>query len=105
MEKYDDDAGLEDDDGGIRISQVISAGDVLHVFSHVKKTYRTQWVVLEGGGSSPPSLLVPKVALASDKPPAQGKRKTSVAAPAARAKGSVGEDVKWVRIANIDQEK
>ncbi|KAJ2919010.1 hypothetical protein MD484_g1426, partial [Candolleomyces efflorescens] len=104
MEKYDDDAGLEDDDGGIRISQVISAGDVLHVFSHVKKTYRTQWVVLEGGGSSPPSLLVPKVALASDKPPAKGKRKTSVAAPAARAKGSVGEDVKWVRIANIDQE-
>jgi A/G-specific adenine glycosylase len=32
------------------------AGDVVHVFSHIKKTYRVQWVVLEGGGNEPPEL-------------------------------------------------
>jgi A/G-specific adenine glycosylase len=26
----------------------MSAGDVVHVFSHIKKTYRVQWVLLEG---------------------------------------------------------
>ncbi|KAI0284597.1 DNA glycosylase [Russula aff. rugulosa BPL654] len=30
--------------------------DVLHVFSHIRKTYRVQWVVLEGGGANPPEL-------------------------------------------------
>lgn len=29
---------------------------MIHVFSHIKKTYRVQWVVLEGGGRDPPSL-------------------------------------------------
>jgi A/G-specific adenine glycosylase len=102
---HDDAASVEDGDDGIQISQVIPAGDVLHVFSHVKKTYRTQWVVLEGGGSSPPALLVPKVVPPSDKPPVKGKRKAGVAAPEAKTKAPAGEDVKWVRIENIDQEK
>ncbi|KAF8189844.1 DNA glycosylase [Mycena galopus ATCC 62051] len=32
----------------LRITKVQPAGDVVHVFSHIKKTYRVQWVVLEG---------------------------------------------------------
>lgn len=39
------------------------AGDVIHVFSHIKKTYRVQWVVLEGT-PDPPQLATP-----SDLPP------------------------------------
>ncbi|KAA1476577.1 DNA glycosylase [Dentipellis sp. KUC8613] len=41
---------------GLRIVKVQRAGDVLHVFSHIRKTYRVQWVLLEGGGSVPPEL-------------------------------------------------
>lgn len=41
---------------GLHISKIKPAGDVIHVFSHIRKTYRVQWVVLEGGGSEPPML-------------------------------------------------
>jgi A/G-specific adenine glycosylase len=39
----------------LRIKEINFVGDVVHVFSHIKKTYRTQWVILEGG-ERPPSL-------------------------------------------------
>ena len=39
----------ENQDGiGLRITKVKPAGDVLHVFSHIRKTYRVQWILLEG---------------------------------------------------------
>ncbi|KAG2074761.1 DNA glycosylase [Suillus decipiens] len=31
-----------------KVIQITPAGDVVHVFSHIKKTYRVQWVLLEG---------------------------------------------------------
>ena len=40
----------------LRIVDVKPAGDVVHVFSHIKKTYRIQWVLLEGGGPTVPAL-------------------------------------------------
>ncbi|KAI0777223.1 DNA glycosylase [Trametes elegans] len=43
----------------VRVAKVVPAGDVLHVFSHIRKTYRVQWVLLEGGGDGaddPPAL-------------------------------------------------
>lgn len=39
-----------------KIVQITPAGDVVHVFSHIRKTYRVQWVILEGGKSTPPEL-------------------------------------------------
>ena len=39
-----------------RLVKIERAGDVLHVFSHIRKTYRVQWVVLDGGSASPPEL-------------------------------------------------
>ncbi|KAG1740877.1 DNA glycosylase [Suillus paluster] len=39
-----------------KITHVTPAGDVVHVFSHIKKTYRVQWVLLEGEGDEPPQL-------------------------------------------------
>ena len=45
-----------DDSDSLRITKSLPAGDVVHVFSHIKKTYRVQWVVLEGGGVHPPEL-------------------------------------------------
>lgn len=43
------------DDSAYRITAITSVGDVLHAFSHIKKTYRVQWVVIEGG-TTPPQL-------------------------------------------------
>ena len=38
------------------VSKIIPIGDVVHVFSHIRKTYRVQWVVVEGG-SAPPKFI------------------------------------------------
>jgi len=57
-----------------RLVKIERAGDVLHVFSHIRKTYHVQWVVLEGGGSSPPELAK-RSSLASS------AKKTKVAGP------------------------
>ncbi|KAJ7039781.1 DNA glycosylase [Mycena alexandri] len=35
-------------DPSLRITKVHPVGDVVHVFSHIKKTYRVQWVLLDG---------------------------------------------------------
>jgi len=40
----------------VTVSSIQPVGDLLHVFSHIKKTYRVQWVVLEGG-ANPPAIL------------------------------------------------
>ncbi|KAL1943815.1 hypothetical protein VTO73DRAFT_3633 [Trametes versicolor] len=42
----------------LRVAKIVPAGDVLHIFSHIRKTYRVQWVVLEGGASEEPPALV-----------------------------------------------
>ncbi|KAJ7637148.1 hypothetical protein FB45DRAFT_1001978 [Roridomyces roridus] len=55
---------LQNEKSSLKIAKVQPVGDVVHVFSHIKKTYRVQWVVLEGT-SSPPELA----------PPAKGKGK------------------------------
>jgi A/G-specific adenine glycosylase len=41
---------MEGDVKRVRVKKIQLAGDVLHIFSHIRKTYRVQWVVLEGGG-------------------------------------------------------
>jgi A/G-specific adenine glycosylase len=41
----------------LTISSIQPVGDVLHVFSHIKKTYRVQRVILEGGANPPATLL------------------------------------------------
>jgi A/G-specific adenine glycosylase len=43
----------------LRITKIQSVGDVLHIFSHIRKTYRVQWVVLEGGRNGQPPALAP----------------------------------------------
>jgi A/G-specific adenine glycosylase len=58
-----------------RLVKIERAGDVLHVFSHIRKTYRVQWVVLEGGGADPPELAK-RSSLASGN---TGTKKTKVA--------------------------
>ena len=35
------------------VSKTIPIGDVVHVFSHIRKTYRVQWVIVMGGLAPP----------------------------------------------------
>ena len=62
-----------------RLVKIERAGDVLHVFSHVRKTYRVQWVVLEGGGANPPELAKRSSLAASSTSTKKTKAKTKVA--------------------------
>ncbi|TCD67796.1 hypothetical protein EIP91_011924 [Steccherinum ochraceum] len=41
----EEEEGVDD----LRIAKTKPAGDVLHIFSHIRKTYRVQWVLLLGG--------------------------------------------------------
>lgn len=41
----------------LQIKSIQPVGDTVHIFSHIKKTYRAQWVILEGG-ETPPELTV-----------------------------------------------
>ena len=38
------------------VSKIIPIGDVVHVFSHIRKTYRVQWVIVNGG-LAPPKVV------------------------------------------------
>ncbi|KAN0081181.1 DNA glycosylase [Tylopilus felleus] len=49
-------SGDDSTEGAIRIVHVKPAGEVVHVFSHIRKMYRVQWVLLKGGGDEPPQL-------------------------------------------------
>ena len=71
----------------LRIVKIAPAGDVIHIFSHIRKTYRIQWVVLEGGGAAPPCLASPTQAA----PPVGGPSKRTNAVggkKAARARNA-----------------
>ncbi|KAI0747000.1 DNA glycosylase [Daedaleopsis nitida] len=70
----------------LRVMQIEPAGDVLHIFSHIRKTYRIQWVVLEGGPSDEPPPLVrsPELRVVGA---AQAKPKTSKGNPSRKKDG------------------
>ncbi|KAK0233868.1 DNA glycosylase [Armillaria fumosa] len=49
----------EQSDASYTIIKTQLAGDVVHVFSHIRKTYRLQWVVIEGR-DEPPEAAMPQ---------------------------------------------
>ncbi|KAI0674510.1 DNA glycosylase [Trametes maxima] len=80
----------------LRVAKIVPAGDVLHVFSHIRKTYRVQWVVLEGGPTDGPPPLPSKA-----KEKAKGKprvaAKQTAAAGASRGSPASQATTQWVR--------
>ena len=62
------------------VFKIIPIGDILHVFSHIRKTYRVQWVVVKGG-LAPPKVLSDEVLCELGQPlgkqSTKGKRKTT----------------------------
>jgi A/G-specific adenine glycosylase len=82
----------------LRLVKIERAGDVLHVFSHIRKTYRVQWVVLEGG-SSPPELArrSPSTLASSGRRP---NKKTK-----AKDTGSPKLESMWVSLDDVEKAK
>ncbi|KAK7036628.1 hypothetical protein VNI00_011561 [Paramarasmius palmivorus] len=64
--------------GDYCIAHVRFAGDVQHVFSHIKKRYRVQWVRI-GGGREPPPLKLSLSKVVSN----QTAKKSTPASPQA----------------------
>ncbi|KAI0305331.1 DNA glycosylase [Multifurca ochricompacta] len=77
----------------LRLIKIERAGDVLHVFSHIRKTYRVQWVVLEGGGASPPELAMRRAPAAPHVPNTK-KRKLIV---------SSKSESMWLRLEEVEK--
>ena len=42
---------IEDDE--LELQHIRPVGDVLHIFSHIRKTYRAQWIKVVGGSQPP----------------------------------------------------
>ncbi|KAI0634857.1 DNA glycosylase [Trametes polyzona] len=88
--------------GPLRVAKIVPAGDVLHIFSHIRKTYRVQWVVLEGGSSDDPPALVQELDFAAfgaalpktSKGKARGKSRTR---PPETPAGAARTVAQWVR--------
>jgi A/G-specific adenine glycosylase len=70
----------------LRMTRIEEAKDVLHIFSHIRKTYRVRWVLLEGGGDAPPQLRSRPTAAV--KGGSAGKTGKSTKKPAKKAKSS-----------------
>lgn len=103
-------ATAESSSSGVWISQIRSAGDVVHVFSHIRKTYRVQWVLLEGGGDEPPQLAPsvrrPINALAKSKPKAKGKMKAKIdIAESSEADEPTHVTAKWMPFEKVEDAK
>ena len=104
--------GMSTDTCPLRIAKVKPAGDVLHIFSHIRKTYRVQWVLLEGGGEPPElnpayqcSTSPPE---AEEKPNAKAKSKAKVSDTKVSAKSKNKEQspsVRWVRYEDVEEAK
>ena len=100
----------------LRIAKIKPAGDVLHVFSHIRKTYRTQWVLLEGtsvgdeevcGIEEPPRLKTDYV------PPSAKEGASTKAKKAKKTSASVKSEknvktnlyLRWVKYDDVQNEK
>jgi A/G-specific adenine glycosylase len=95
-----DEECVESSDSDVRISQVKRVGDVLHIFSHVRKTYRSQWVLLEGGCSPPPVSTKSSERMSRNKT-TKGKQKKAESTDVTPVSG----EARWVSIDQVDHAK
>lgn len=95
----------------LRISKIKPAGDVLHVFSHIRKTYRVQWILLEGGQDLPelnPTYAAPDHSLAGTgkKGKAKSKSKSKSKPPESGERSpGVKPSLRWVRYEDVEAAK
>ncbi|KAF7349290.1 hypothetical protein MSAN_01718500 [Mycena sanguinolenta] len=69
-------SGPDKSGASLRIAKVQPAGDIVHVFSHIHKILRIQWVVLEGTSEPPRLACATPVDKNSPAPNSKGKGKS-----------------------------
>ena len=95
-----------DKGGDLRIADIRAAGDVPHVFSHIKKTYRVQWVLLEGGEDTPPALSPTKAAVAPVVTSPRGKDAIGKAKKNVKTSGKdLGGSARWLPLDDVADAK
>ena len=91
----------------LRVVTIKAVGDVVHVFSHIKKTYRVQWIILEGGEDEPPELHE-KPCLSPVPTPKSDKRgKMPLSSKSAKSSGS-SKDItvaRWLPLEGVESAK
>ncbi|KAK7046650.1 J domain-containing protein [Favolaschia claudopus] len=80
----------------IRITKVQPAGDIVHVFSHIKKTYRVQWVRIEGASEPPAPALALAAQTEPDKTTKNVKGKGKGKVKTANKEVETGLRARWV---------
>ena len=112
-------AGIKsnDCDGDLQLVQMKPAGDVLHIFSHIRKTYRIQWILLEGNNDdsevqdieeppslnleyAPPSAKQSKGAAIKPKKPKKASAKDAV-----KKKAGSSPCLRWVKYEDVQDAK
>ena len=87
------------------LAKVHPVGDVVHVFSHIRKTYRVSWAVLAGPGG-PPTLNAPGVQPASKKSTRAKKlASTSGNNPGGAVSPPANTACQWVKLSNVEHAK
>ncbi|KAJ7770504.1 hypothetical protein B0H16DRAFT_1306809 [Mycena metata] len=79
----------------LRITKVHPVGDVVHVFSHIKKTYRVQWVLLDG------TLDLPRLNDSAQSGPSTAKSKGKKQVQKADGESEVIPYSRWVPLDEV----
>jgi len=93
--------------GTLQVATIKPVGDVVHVFSHIKKTYRIQWVILEGGKDEPPELYAEACMSTVSTCGRDKRRKISSASKGEKLSGSSNGAVaaRWVPLEEVESAK
>lgn len=95
--------------GAMRIVHVKPVGDVIHVFSHIRKTYRVQWVLLKGGGDEPPKLRHDSALSTDGKTRAvqkgKSRKRSDVSEDSEAVKATTTDVARWVPLDQVEHAK
>jgi A/G-specific adenine glycosylase len=89
---------LQIDHSHLTKSTTKSVGDVQHIFSHIKKTYRTRWIVLESKSQPPPPFAFD---FAEKSPSKKNKSRNATLAPVSDEK----VNTRWVSLKEVEDMK
>lgn len=87
------------DSSSVYVAKIQPVGDVVHIFSHIKKTYRVHWTTLEGGTTTPGLKSMKEVSTGATR--AKGKMKGKMKGKS----GDTATEAVWVELNNVADTK
>ena len=85
------------------VTQIRPVGEVVHVFSHIRKTYRVSWAVLTGAGG-PPALKVSTGVQPAQKKSTHTKKMTPTSENDSSGAVSPSHSA-WVKLSDVEHAK